>query len=89
MLPAALRNRGHPSMQTRGLSLATGCPASRSQQVAAGRPLIAALVVSHRGDLPRQGFFDLAVELGRLPPDPAQHGAAYREEFARVMASRR
>lgn len=55
----------------------------------AGRPLIAALVVSRRGDLPRKGFFELAVELGRLSPDPAQHEAAYREEFARVMASRR
>ncbi|MDR5864949.1 hypothetical protein QC758_18490 [Halomonas campisalis] len=59
------------------------------EDAAAGRPLIAALVVSRRGDLPRQGFFDLAVELGRLPPDPAQHQAAYREELARAMAYRR
>jgi hypothetical protein len=59
------------------------------EDAAAGRPLIAALVVSRRGDLPRQGFFALAVELGRFPPDPAQHEAAYREEFACVMAWRR
>lgn len=57
--------------------------------VAAGRSLIAALVISRRGDLPRQGFFELAVALGRFPADPAQHEAAYREEFARAMVSRR
>lgn len=54
------------------------------EDVAAGRPMIAALVVSRRGDLPRQGFFELAVELGRFPVDPAQHEAAYRQELARV-----
>ena len=56
------------------------------EDVAAGRPMIAALVVSRRGDLPRQGFFELAVELGRFPADPALHEAAYRQELARVMA---
>jgi len=59
------------------------------EDVAAGRPLIAALVVSRRGDLPRQGFFDLAVALGRLPDDPARHEAAYRQELERVIALRR
>ncbi|MFY0989754.1 hypothetical protein [Halomonas sp. C05BenzN] len=56
------------------------------EDVAADRPLIAALVVSRRGDLPRPGFFELAVELGRLPPDPARHEACYREELARALA---
>ena len=50
--------------------------------------LVIALVVSRRGDLPRQGFFDLAVALGRFPADPAEHEAAYRQELGRVMASR-
>ncbi|MDY7114882.1 hypothetical protein RAN53_00840 [Halomonas sp. SSL-5] len=58
------------------------------EDVAADRPMIAALVVSRRGDLPRQGFFDLAVALGRFPADPAEHEAAYRQELGRVMASR-
>ncbi|MBB3332314.1 hypothetical protein BDK63_003208 [Halomonas campaniensis] len=58
------------------------------EDVAAGRPLIAALVVSRRGDLPREGFFALAVELGRFPADPARHEAAYRQELARVMPLR-
>nr|WP_163502091.1 hypothetical protein [Halomonas socia] len=56
------------------------------EDVAAGRPMIATLVVSRSGDLPREGFFELAVELGRFPFDPAQHEAAYRQELARVMA---
>lgn len=59
------------------------------EDVAAGRPMIAALVVSRRGDLPRQGFFELAVALGRFPTDPAQHETAYREEVARVLVGRR
>ena len=54
-----------------------------------GRPFIAALVVSRRGEnLPAQGFFDLAVELGRFPADPGQHESAYREEFRRALAER-
>ena len=53
------------------------------------RPFIAALVVSRRGEgLPAQGFFDLAVELGRFPADPAQYVKAWREEFGRVMAAK-
>lgn len=58
------------------------------EDVTAGRPMIAVLVVSRRGDLPRQGFFELAVELGRFPEDPAQHEVAYREEMDRVLALR-
>ncbi|WP_151442741.1 hypothetical protein [Halomonas lysinitropha] len=58
------------------------------EDVAAGRPLIAALVVSRRGDLPRQGFFELAVALGRFPATPARHEAAYRQELERLMAER-
>lgn len=50
------------------------------------RPFIAVLVVSRHGDgLPAQGFFDLAVELGRFPAAPAKHAGAWREEFRRVM----
>ena len=54
-----------------------------------GRPFIAALVVSRRGEgLPAQGFFDLAVELDRFPADPAQHTDAYREEFKQAVEAR-
>ncbi|MCG7599326.1 hypothetical protein MHM84_05975 [Halomonas sp. McH1-25] len=54
-----------------------------------GRPFIAALIVSRRGEgVPAQGFFDLAVELERFPADPAQHAGAYREELRRAMARR-
>ena len=53
-----------------------------------GRPFIGALVVSRRGEgLPAQGFFELAVELGRFPADPAQHAEAWRQEFERVLAT--
>ena len=58
------------------------------EDVAAGRPMIAALVVSRRGDLPRQGFFELAMALGRFPADPAGHAAAYRQELRQVLAER-
>ncbi|SEL49803.1 hypothetical protein SAMN04488129_11116 [Halomonas daqiaonensis] len=58
------------------------------EDVAAGRPMIAALVVSRRGDMPRQGFFELAVELDRFPVDPASQEAAYRRELERVMEAR-
>ncbi|MGR2739330.1 hypothetical protein ACUY1T_12855 [Billgrantia sp. Q4P2] len=53
-----------------------------------GRPFIAALVVSRRGNLPAPGFFELAVALGRFPADPARHAEAYREEFQRALAER-
>lgn len=59
------------------------------EDVAAGSPLIAALVVSRRGALPRQGFFELAVALGRFPADPACHAAAYRREFEGLHPSAR
>ncbi|MFC3285902.1 hypothetical protein [Litchfieldella rifensis] len=53
------------------------------------RPFIAALVVSRRGEgLPAKGFFDLAVELERFPPDPAQHAEAYRAEFRQALRQR-
>lgn len=58
------------------------------EDVAAGRPMIAALVVSRREDQPRQGFFELAVALGRFPADPARHEAAYLEEVAKALAER-
>lgn len=52
------------------------------------RPFIAAMVVSRRGEgLPAQGFFDLAVEIGRFPADPSQHAEAWRQEFERVLAA--
>lgn len=52
------------------------------------QPFIAALVVSRRGEgLPAQGFFDLAVELGRFPADPAQHAETWRQEFERVLTA--
>ncbi|MBB3231277.1 hypothetical protein [Halomonas stenophila] len=54
-----------------------------------GRPFIAALVVSRRGEgLPAQGFFDLAVALGRFPADPSAHAEAWRAEFRRALAGR-
>lgn len=47
-----------------------------------GRPFIAALIVSRRGEgFPAKGFFELAVELGRFPPDPARHAEVYQAEF--------
>ncbi|MFW6345482.1 MAG: hypothetical protein ACOC0M_03995 [Halomonas sp.] len=58
------------------------------EDVAAGRALIATLVVSRRGELPRQGFFDLAVALGRLSADPAGHAAAYRVALRQVLEAR-
>lgn len=52
------------------------------EDVAAGRPMVAALVVSRTDGLPRRGFFDLAVELGRFPADPEHHRAAWQAECA-------
>ncbi|MEC9483776.1 MAG: hypothetical protein UMU75_10755 [Halomonas sp.] len=55
-----------------------------------GRPFIAALVVSRRGEgLPAQGFFDLAVVLGRFSPDPAKHAEAYRREYEQAIRAYR
>ncbi|SDN58837.1 hypothetical protein SAMN04487957_10182 [Halomonas shengliensis] len=85
----------HQAAEALGLSpprtiqrVAQALEALMREDVAAGRPMIATLVVSRRGDLPRQGFFDLAVALGRFPADPAAHEAAYRQELERVMALR-
>ncbi|WP_299233536.1 hypothetical protein [uncultured Halomonas sp.] len=58
------------------------------EDVAAGRPLIAVLVVSRRGDLPRQGFFEQAVELGRFPTGSAEHVEAYRREREKALKGR-
>ncbi|WP_104203868.1 hypothetical protein [Billgrantia saliphila] len=59
------------------------------EDAAQGRPFIAALVVSRRGEnLPNRGFFDLAVALGRLPADSARHVEAYREEYRRALVER-
>ncbi len=57
------------------------------EDVAAGRPMIATLVISRAGDMPRRGFFDLAVELGRFPEDPRQHRAAWQAECAAVRGT--
>ena len=57
------------------------------EDVAAGRPMIAALVISREGDMPRRGFFDLAVALGRFPEDPRQHRAAWQAECAAVFGT--
>lgn len=56
------------------------------QDVAAGRPMIAALVVSRVGDMPQRGFFDLAVQLGRFSPDPDDHRQAWQAEAAAAQA---
>ena len=55
------------------------------EDVAAGRPMVAALVISRAGDMPRLGFFDLAMALGRFPEDPAQHPGAWQAECAAVF----
>lgn len=56
------------------------------EDAAAGRPMVAALVISRAGDMPRRGFFDLAVKLGRFAPDPAGHRQAWLDECAAVLA---
>ncbi|MGO2131610.1 MAG: hypothetical protein ACTH3D_01745 [Halomonas sp.] len=54
-----------------------------------GRPMIAALVVSRRGEgLPAVGFFELAVALERFPADPDAQLNAYRDEFQRALVVR-
>ena len=59
------------------------------EDVAAGRPMIAALVISRRGeDLPASGFFEKAVALGRFPSAPAQHSARYAEEREQALRAR-
>ncbi|MBR2515546.1 MAG: hypothetical protein IKE45_16330 [Halomonas sp.] len=59
------------------------------EDVAAGQPMIAALVVSRRGDhLPAAGFFEQAVALGRFPADAQQHQALYVVERDRALSNR-
>ena len=57
------------------------------EDAAAGRPFIAALVISKvRGGLPAPGFFDCARSLGRLAGDPdawSFHAAELNAVFAR------
>lgn len=55
------------------------------EDVASGRPMIAALVVSRVGDMPRRGFFDLAVALGRFPDDTGMDRAAWEAECTAVL----
>jgi hypothetical protein len=89
---------GEPMMTYQALAVALGLtPPGTIQQVgtalehtmradvAAGRPMIAALVISRAGNLPRRGFFDLAVALGRFPADPGSHRAAWQAECAAVF----
>ncbi|MBR9879938.1 MAG: hypothetical protein GYB17_10600 [Gammaproteobacteria bacterium] len=60
------------------------------EDVAAERPLIAALVVSRQApQLPGPGFFELAVALGRLDEEPTSHLEAYQRELAAALATRR
>lgn len=67
----------------------TALEALMREDVHHGRPLVAALVVSQRGEgLPATGFFDLAAELGRLPADPSARVEAYREEYRRALNAR-
>jgi hypothetical protein len=62
--------------------LALALEATMRADVEAGRPLIAALVISKTGGgVPQEGFFELAATLGRLPPEPGAAVAAYRHEF--------
>ncbi|MEG3081012.1 hypothetical protein R3F64_14195 [Halomonas sp. 5021] len=59
------------------------------EDVAAGQPMVAALVVSRQGaGLPAAGFFDQAVALGRFPADARQHEALYIAERDRALESR-
>lgn len=67
--------------------LTTALEATMHEDAAAGRPLIAALVVSKTGaGLPQAGFFELAAALGRLPAEPEAARAAYRREFEAAVA---
>lgn len=53
--------------------------ASMTGDARAGRPLLAAVVVSRAEGAPRRGFFERAAELGRFRGDPA--GPEAREFF--------
>lgn len=59
------------------------------EDAAQEKPFMAALVISRRGEgLPAEGFFELAVALGRFPADRALHEAAYHAEFQRAVSAR-
>ncbi|MCC5985306.1 MAG: hypothetical protein JJU42_13195 [Rhodobacteraceae bacterium] len=53
----------------------------------AGRPMTTAQVISRAGGMPRPGFFDLAVALGRFPEDPRLQNAAWMAECAAVFGT--
>lgn len=67
--------------------VATALEQTMREDVATGRPMIAALVISRAGDMPRRGFFDLAVTLGRCLEDPRQHRTAWEAECAAVFGT--
>ena len=73
---------------TRVYMAAVRCPSrtepAKSLGSGSDRPMIAALVISRAGAMPRRGFFDLAVALRRFPEGPAQHRAAWQAECAAV-----
>lgn len=59
------------------------------EDVSDGRPMLAALVVSRRGEgFPAAGFFERAVSLGRFPSDPREHEALYIAEREKALESR-
>ncbi|WP_366555008.1 hypothetical protein [Aquibaculum sediminis] len=66
--------------------LAERLEASMREDHAAGRPLLAAVVVSRGGDRPQRGFFDLLQELGRYggPTTGPQAEATHAAELAAV-----
>jgi len=91
------RNAGDPFITYQALAAALGLQPPRTIQrvaaaleqtmredVTAGRPMIAALVISRAGDMPRRGFFDLAVALGRFPDEPSRHRTAWQAEGVAV-----
>jgi hypothetical protein len=58
------------------------------EDAAAGRPFIAALVVSRgRDGLPARGFFETAARLGRFAGDPVGDEAAAWHAAERAMAT--
>ncbi len=54
-----------------------------------GRPMLSALVVNQEDKMPGKGFFNLAVELGKLPigASDQEKKAFWKAELARVYAS--
>ena len=56
---------------------------------AAGRPLLASLVVSRTGPLPQRGYFDLLRDLSRYdgPDSGPEAAAAHARELSAVLAA--